>query len=167
MRAIFAILLFFSGIGPAFAQGTSVLFGSSEHDASLPVEVVADLLEVDQTTGDATFTGNVVVGQGEMRLSAEKVIVEYKTEEEQQASDSSGKINRLIASENVLLVNGPEAAEADFAEYTIDSAEVIMIGNVIVTQGENATSGNRMVVDLNTGRAQMSGRVKTILQPDN
>ena len=166
MRAIFAILLFFFGISPAIAQGTSVAFGSMTHDASLPVEVVADFLEVDQLTGNATFTGNVVVGQGQMRLSAGKVIVEYKTKEAQE-SDSGGKISRLIASEDVLLVNGPEAAEAELAEYTIDEAEVVMTGNVVVTQGANALAANKMVVDLNTGRAQMSGRVKTVLQPDN
>ncbi len=145
----------------AIAQGTSVAFGGLKHDASLPVEVVADALEVDQETGFATFAGNVVVGQGDMRLSAAKVVVEYKSGD----GDGGGNIARLLASGGVVLVNGPEAAEADTAEYSIDNANVVMTGNVIVTQGQNAVSANRMVVDLNTGRAQMIGRVKTILQP--
>lgn len=163
MRAILATILLIGWAGTPFAQGTQIPFGGFEHNASLPVEVISDALEIDQETGNATFVGNVVVGQGEMRLNASKVVVEYKTGAEQ----TGGKISRMIASGSVVLVNGPEAAEADEAVYSIDSAEIVMSGNVILTQGNNALSAAQMVVDLNTGRAQMSGRVKTILQPEN
>ena len=37
-------------------------------------------------------------------------------------------------------------------------------GGVILTQGQNALSAERMIVDLNTGKATLEGRVKTILQ---
>ncbi|MCI5086068.1 MAG: lipopolysaccharide transport periplasmic protein LptA, partial [Rhodovulum sp.] len=63
------------------------------------------------------------------------------------------------------LVNGGEAAEAARAEYTIDSASIILSGNVLLTQGQNALSGERLIVDLNTGQGTMQGRVKTIFQP--
>ncbi|WP_380056104.1 lipopolysaccharide transport periplasmic protein LptA [Falsihalocynthiibacter sp. SS001] len=167
MRYFLAIFLIFGFAHLASAQSTQIPFGGLEHDATLPVEVVADTLQVDQSTGNATFIGNVVIGQGEMRLTADTVIVEYKTN---QGEESGGKISRLRASGNVVLVNGPEAAEAaEAAEavYTIDSAEVVMTGDVVLTQGSNALSANQMTVDLNTGRAQMSGRVKTILQSSN
>ena len=61
----------------AFAQGTNVAFGAIKQDTDAPVEVTADELAVDQATGQATFTGNVVIGQGEMRLSAPRVLVVY------------------------------------------------------------------------------------------
>ncbi|MEH6836868.1 MULTISPECIES: LptA/OstA family protein [Falsihalocynthiibacter] len=163
MRAILAIFLLIGFAGSTFAQGTQIPFGGYEHNASLPVEVISDALEVDQETGNATFVGNVVIGQGEMRLNASKVVVEYKT----GADQTGGKISRMVASGGVVLVNGPEAAEADEAVYSIDNAEITMSGNVILTQGNNALSSTQMVVDLNTGRAQMTGRVKTILQPEN
>lgn len=163
MRFILAAFILLGFASSTIAQGTQVPFGGYEHNASLPVEVISDALEVDQETGNATFVGNVVIGQGEMRLNASKVVVEYKT----GADQSGGKISRMIASGGVVLVNGPEAAEANEAVYTIDSAEIVMRGDVILTQGNNALSAAQMVVDLNTGRAQMSGRVKTILQPEN
>lgn len=141
------------------AQGTNLAFGGLRADPSQPVEVTADALDVDQTDGTAVFTGNVVVGQGEMRLSAREVLVVYK-------SDRSG-IDRLIASGDVLLVNGPDAAEAQKADYTIDSGEIVMTGDVLLTQGPNALSGENLIVDLATGTARMTGRVKTILIPDN
>ena len=52
---------------PVFAQGTQVAFGAIQQDTSAPVEVSADELSVDQKTSAATFQGNVVIGQGQMR----------------------------------------------------------------------------------------------------
>lgn len=163
LRTLF-ITLFLTGV-PALsiAQGTSVAFGGLKHDASLPVEVTADALEIDQNDGSAVFTGNVVIGQGSMRLSARKVVVEYSASN----GDSTGKISRMHATGNVVLVNGAEAAEAREAVYTIGSAKIIMTGDVILTQGRNALSSQRMVVDLNTGKAVLEGRVKTIFRTGN
>lgn len=146
-------------VSSAAAQGTNVAFGGLRADPTQPVEVTADALDVDQTDGTAVFTGNVVVGQGEMRLSASEVLVIYKP-------DRSG-IERMIASGDVLLVNGPDAAEAEQADYTIDTGEIIMTGDVLLTQGINALSGQRLTVDLTTGTARMTGRVKTILIPES
>jgi lipopolysaccharide export system protein LptA len=139
----------------AIAQGTQLSFGAIKADPSQPVEVTADNLEVDQTTGQATFTGNVLVTQGEMKLSADKVQVIYDQE--------ARKIARMDATGNVLLVSGPDAAEAQNAEYTVDSGTIVMTGNVLLNQGPSTIAGERMVVDLTTGAAQMSGRVRTLL----
>lgn len=144
----------------ALAQGAQVAFGALRQDPTLPVEVTADELRVDQSKGTATFTGNVVVGQGEMRLSADRVDVEYATE----GNDPTGRISRLHATGNVVLVNGAEAAEARDAVYTIDSGSIVMTGDVLLTQGQNALAGQRLVVDLTTGTGTMEGRVKTIFQ---
>ena len=149
-------LALFSGM--ASAQSASVAFGLIKADPTLPVEVTADTLEISQTDGSAQFMGNVLVVQGVMRLSADKVLVIYKPEQ--------NGIDRLEAIGNVILVNGPDAAEAQRAEYTIDSGTIVMSGNVLLSQGNSTLASNRMVVNLNDGTAQMSGRVKTILNPD-
>ena len=65
---------------PIAAQGTNVAFGTIRQDTGLPVEVTADNLSVDQGDGTAVFTGNVLIGQGEMRLSAARVLVVYRAE---------------------------------------------------------------------------------------
>ncbi len=137
------------------AQGTNVAFGAIKADPTLPVEVTAESLEVDQQSGRAEYIGNVVVGQGEMRLSADRLLVVYKAD--------AGAIDRLEATGDVILVNGPDAAEAERAEYSIDSGVIVMSGDVLLTQGQNALTSDRMTVNLTTGTAQMAGRVKTIL----
>ncbi|MFC7702727.1 lipopolysaccharide transport periplasmic protein LptA [Plastorhodobacter daqingensis] len=143
---------------PAVAQGAQVAFGTMQADTSLPVEVTADQLEVDQADGTAVFTGNVTIGQGAMRLTADRVRVEY-------AAGGVNRIARLLASGNVTLASGNEAAEAQEADYSIDDGRIVMTGDVLMTQGQNALSGERMVVDLTRGTALVEGRVRTILAP--
>ncbi len=140
----------------ATAQEAQVAFGSVKADPSLPVEVTSDSLNVNQEDGSAEFLGNVIVIQGEMRLSAERVLVVY--------SQDRSSIERMEATENVVLVSPPDAAEGDQAEYTIDTGVIVMKGNVLLTQGPSTISSDQMVANLTSGTATMTGRVKTILQ---
>ena len=147
------------GATQLLAQGTSVAFGTITQDTTAPVEVTSDELSVDQETGRAVFVGNVIVGQGELRLAAQKVTVIYREE--------SAGIERMIATGNVTLVSSLGAAEAERADYKIDSGEIIMTGNVLLTQGLSAIASDKMVIYLKDGTANMTGRVKTILQTGN
>jgi lipopolysaccharide export system protein LptA len=156
MRIAAGIAVVLMLAGPVLAQGTQVAFGSLRQDTSLPVEVSADTLAVSQKDGTATFTGNVVIGQGEMRLSAGRVLVVYAKE--------GGRISRLDATGGVTLVSGADAAEAQSADYDIDGGTIVMRGNVLLTQGQSALTAETMTVNLKDGTAQMSGRVKTVLQ---
>jgi lipopolysaccharide export system protein LptA len=142
--------------GYVLAQGAQVAFGGMQQDTSAPVEVSADQLSVNQSDGTALYTGNVVIGQGEMRLAAPRVLVVY--------GEAAGRIERLEATGGVTLVNGPDAAEAERADYNIDVGTVVMSGNVLLTQGDNALTSQEMTVNLEDGTAQMSGRVRTVLQ---
>ncbi len=142
----------------ALGQGAPVTFGGIRADTSLPVEVTADQLTVSQTDGTAIFVGNVLIGQGAMRLSAAEVLVEYGNEDRTS-------IKRLHARGGVTLANGAEAAEAAEAVYSVATGEVVMTGSVLLTQGGNTLAGERLVVDLDTGTGLMEGRVKTVLQP--
>ncbi len=143
---------------PGFSQETQVAFGAIKADPSLPVEVTSETLNVNQETGSAEFIGNVIVVQGDMRLTAERVLVIYNQER--------SAIERMEASENVVLVSPPDAAEGDWAEYTIDTGTIVMKGNVLLTQGPSTISSDQLVANLTAGTANMSGRVKTILKTD-
>ncbi|MFN3845335.1 MAG: LptA/OstA family protein [Paracoccaceae bacterium] len=142
---------------PVAAQQADIRFGGLRQDTTLPVEVTSDSLSVDQATGAALFTGNVLAKQGDMRLSAGTIRVEYGT--------NGQGIDRLIASDGVTLVSPTDAAEASEAVYTIVSGNVVMTGNVLLTQGNAAISGEKLTVNLKDGTGTMTGRVKTIFTP--
>ena len=137
------------------AQGVQ-LGGAFAADPSAPVEVTSDSLDVDQATGAATFTGNVVIGQGDLRVQAGEVEVRY--------DEATGGIARLLASGGVTLATPEEAAEAQAADYDLSSGTLTLSGEVLLTQGPSAISGDRLVMDLDSGTARMEGNVRTILQ---
>ncbi len=139
----------------AFAQ-TNINLGGLTVDNTAPVEVTADTLAIDQDTGSAVFSGNVIVGQGDLRITAGMIEVVY-------GSDTT-EIDRLIASEGVTFVTATEAAEAQDATYDLTTGELTLTGDVLLTQGASAISAERMVVNVTNGTATMDGRVRTVLQ---
>ena len=151
LTALFAALI---STG-AMAQGASVAFGTIAQDTSLPVEVSSDELSVDQETGTAIFSGNVVIGQGNMRLSAQRVMVVYRATQDGIAT--------MEATGGVTLVSGKDAAEAQRADYSIDEGTIVMRGNVLLAQGASALSADMMTIRLRDGTARMSGNVRSRL----
>ena len=145
-----------SGIATAAIAQTNISLGGISADASAPIEISADSLSVDQDTGKATFSGNVVIGQGALRLSAGEVEVIY--------AEGSGQIASLKAKGGATFVTETEAAEAETADYNLETGSLILIGDVLLTQGSSAISAERMSINLNTGDAELSGRVRTIIQ---
>ncbi|MBC2834976.1 lipopolysaccharide transport periplasmic protein LptA [Paragemmobacter straminiformis] len=159
MKRNFPLALFLvaaTAIGqPVLAQ--QIEFKGLQQDSSLPVEVAADSLAVDQTSGLATFDGNVVVVQGDMTIKAGNARVEY-------AADGTG-IAKLYFSGRVTFAGGTEAAQADEAVYTVAAGEVVMTGDVLLTQGSTTIAGQKMVYDLQKGTGKMEGRVQTSFTP--
>lgn len=140
----------------AHAQSAAIDLGMKDFDKSQPVEVTADALSVNQQDGTAVFDGNVLVVQGEVRMSAGKVRVEYG-----QTGASSG-ISKLVASGGVTFVTATDAVEAREADYSVDAGTVRLSGDVLLTQGANAISGDTLTVDLQSGSGTMEGRVRTV-----
>lgn len=147
--------LFVASAGIGHAQ-TNVDLGGIEVDTSAAIEVTADNLAVDQESGRAIFDGNVIIAQGDLRLTAGQVEVVYGTD--------TSEIAQLIASEGVTFVTAEEAAEAQRADYDIASGLLILQGDVLLTQGPSAISAGQMTINVTDGTASMEGRVRTVLQ---
>ncbi|MGA9252001.1 MAG: lipopolysaccharide transport periplasmic protein LptA [Roseobacter sp.] len=156
LKSITASILLIVSTTWAAAQGPQVAFGRIQQNSGLPVEVIAENLSVDQAAGRAVFSENVLIIQGEMRLSADQVTVVY--------DNVAQGIDQIQAMGNVILISGEDAAESDRADYNVDDGTIVMTGNVLVAQGPSALTADSMTVRLQDGTAQMSGRVRTVLQ---
>lgn len=160
MSLLRIVLFLMFATATAAAAQTDIALGGIQADSSAPVEITADSLSVDQETGIAAFSGNVLIAQGELRLSAGSVEVVY--------DDDSGDITRLVASGGVTFVTATDAAEAQTAVYDLAENKLTMTGDVLITQGRSAIAADSMRVNLTTGKAQLDGRVRTTLtQQDN
>jgi lipopolysaccharide export system protein LptA len=156
-----ALALLLSGAAAAQTQNP---FGGFRHDSSQPIEITADALEVRQAENLAVFSGQVVAGQGTLRLAASTLTVWYAPGGD--GADGSGEIDRLRAEGDVFLTSGAETARGAWAEYDVAAGRVTMGGGVTLTQGENAIRGERLSVDLNAGAGRIEGgRVQSVFRP--
>ncbi|PKP76174.1 MAG: lipopolysaccharide transport periplasmic protein LptA [Alphaproteobacteria bacterium HGW-Alphaproteobacteria-3] len=166
--AAFALLL--AGLlhaAPVSAQESGAP-GGFRNEPDKPIEVEADALEVQDTERTATFTGNVRVVQGDIRMKADRIAVHY-------AGGKSGgsRIQKIAASGNVL-ISAPDnqTASGDWANYMVATRQIEMGNSVVLRQGENVIRGSRLSVNLDSGQARVSGgenggtgRVKGLFQP--
>ena len=157
-----AVFLVGASALPLAAQSPSGPFGGFKHDRSAPIEITSDALEVRQADQLAIFSGDVVAGQGTLRLTADHVEVSY---DEQAEGSDTGAIRNLQAEGNVFISNGAETAQGQQARYDVESGMITMTGDVVLTQGENVISGQRLTINLNEGQGRVEGRVKSIFTP--
>ena len=139
------------------ADKAEITFGGLKGDPKAPVTVTSESLTVDETARMAVFTGNVLVVQGEMRLSAAEVRVEYEAD--------ADRIARLWATGGVLLVNAKDAAQSRKADYVIDTGIVTMTEDVVLTQGPATFTAQTFVADMKTGLGQLQGGVRSTFTP--
>lgn len=160
-----AVALGLSAGVPAASAQVAGPFGGFKHDSKAPIEIASNSLEVDQAEGRATFSGEVVAEQGTLKLTADQLTVTYQTGE---AAAGTGEIQDMRAEGNVFLSNGSETARGDWAEYDVAGGTMRMGGGVVLTQGENAISGQQLVINLDAGTGRIDGsggRVKSVFTP--
>lgn len=142
--------------GAALAQ-TTVTTGLIA-DTTQPIEVEADQLSVDQTTGVAVFSGNVRVKQGELRVTAPKATLTY--------NEDRTEIQTVHLEGGVILTNGVEVVQGQDAVYTVPEGVVVLTGDVVVTQGPSTIAGPKLTYNLDTGSGLMDGgRVQSVFVP--
>jgi len=130
--------------GSAVAQ---VLRG---HNTNAPVDFSADRIEVQDRADRVVVTGNVQVNQAGMTMTAQRLTVAYH--------DANGiEIDRLDASGGVTVTRGDERASGSVAIYDLNRRLITMIGNVQLNQSGNRLSGQRLVIDLASGRSTVDG----------
>jgi lipopolysaccharide export system protein LptA len=133
---------------PAAAQ-TSALKG---HNTSAPIDVSADRIEVRDADKQAIFSGSVSIRQGGMKLDADTVKVFYT-----QAKAGSPEISRLDAQGNVKLVTATETATGRYGIYDVTRKTITLVGNVVLTRGGSVLNGQRLAIDLASGRSTLDG----------
>jgi len=137
---------------------------SLDHDQTLPIEISADSLEVAQEERVATFAGNVDAVQGDLVLSAKTLKVHYegKGDSVGLAAGTGGAINQIEASGDVILTSPDETAEGDRGVYDVPARLITLRGDVVLTRGENVIRGERLELDLATGKSRMLGTTQSV-----
>lgn len=174
-KAIILTLAFGIALG---TQSSGVLAQSAltggSFDTNQPIEITADSLEVQQTNQLAIFEGNVQVVQGEIRMRAAKLTVHY-VDKSQSDNGQPANIRQIDAQGDVFLSSPRETAQGDTGVYDVTNKQIDLQGNVVLTQGKNVLRGNKLTLNLITGKSRVegggttdgsTGRVKGIFVPE-
>ncbi len=121
-----------------------------EGDVDKPIEVEADSVEIDEenTKGNSKsiYKGNVVLIQGSIRLTADKVTV-------LQYANKSDKIIAVGNPVNIIQKPGagkkPIKGRSARIEYDVDSDMLYLIGNATLTQDKDTFKSDRIAYDRN------------------
>jgi lipopolysaccharide export system protein LptA len=135
---------------PAARGGTCPQSALKGHNSDAPVDWDAQRIEVQDQQGKAILTGNVVAKQGDLTLTAARVVAAY-------SKRPSTHVDRLDASGGVVIRGPGETARGAFGIYDLNQKIITMVGAVTLTRCDATVSGARLVYDLNNGRAVMDG----------
>ena len=119
-----------------------------------PIEIESDRLEVADKKGTAVFAGNVIVVQGKVRMSSDRLTVYYARKQ----TNGGSRIDRIRATGNVH-VSAPDeqSASGNWAEYEVATRRINMGDSVVLRQGKNVIRGKKLFVDLNSGESRVLG----------
>jgi lipopolysaccharide export system protein LptA len=177
-----ALTLAFAAAAPAAAAnkdaGASLLPGAG---SKAPVSIEADKLVYFDKEQKAVYTGNVVVIQGDSKMTCSGLTIYMEKAAapgdatpaadaaKNGASGSSSHVKHLDAAGPVTVISKTQVATGDHGSYDKAQNKVWLIGNVTLSDGGNVTKGDKLTYDLTTGEATVdtgvAGRVKGLFIP--
>lgn len=145
LAALIVALAFATGV--AQAQSVPNPFSGMGRDSDKPIAIAANSTTADIRNETATYAGNVRVEQGNLRMRSDTLSIKA----------TKGEISRIEAKGNVVLTSPQGQATGASALYDISQRVVQMSGKVVLVQGPNVLRGTSLVINLATGRAQLTG----------
>ena len=134
----------------------SLVFALPE-DTKQPIEIEAQSVVVDETTGFNEFRGDAEVRQGSLLLLAELIQVQTNNEEvvSMIAKGSLEKPAKYIQSQE----NQARFIEATatLITYDVDEGMIFLVGNAHLVQGFDSFSGDTLNYDINNDKVIVKG----------
>jgi lipopolysaccharide export system protein LptA len=182
LAAIGAALVYSSSAGAAAEKPSSpnesaaIFPGTSSKE---PISIDADKLVYYDKEKKAVYSGNVVVIQGETKMtcSAMTVFLDHpptqgaaspskeaappSTSGQSGPSADSAGVRHLDAAGPVTVVSKTQVATGDSGSYDKVEGKVRLIGHVTLSDGQNVTKGDKLTYDLKNGQATVDTSAKS------
>lgn len=136
-------------------------------DKNQPMKITADQVNIDDKTGISVYSGDVVVVQGTLRITADTLSVYTKKH----------VLTKMIAiGKPATYKQRPDGKQTDVharasrMEYYAGTDRVILIGDARLRQDANSFVSKRIIYDLkrdqvDAGKKIGGGRVEIVIQP--
>jgi lipopolysaccharide export system protein LptA len=180
LAAMSAALLSSSGAGaaaekPAGPSDSAAIFPGT--NSKEPISIDADKLVYYDKEHKAIYSGNVVVIQGDTKMtcSAMTVFLDHgptqgaaappksapQSTNGQSTPTADSGVKHLDASGPVTVVSKTQVATGDSGSYDKLEDKVRLIGHVTLSDGQNVTKGDKLTYDLKNGLATVDTSAKS------
>ena len=170
------LFLFFVTLNSSYGQSYGKAFeGFRQGGDGGPIRIQSSELEVLDDQSRLVYRGDVKVRQGSSTVTSNSLTVRYGGggDDDTAIATATQKIEELHFVGDVIAVSGdesPSRVSADSATYLVLTDELVLEGNVSVSQGDShAAEGCKLTINLGTNRASLSacgGQVNTTIDPN-
>jgi lipopolysaccharide export system protein LptA len=119
-------------------------------NSNQPVNYAADRIELQDRQKRVVLSGNVVVDQGDLRLTAARTTVAY-------TNDGGLKIQRIDATGGVVVASVTVRASGAAGVYDFYRRVIVLSGGVALRRGADTLNGGRLTMDLKSGLSTVDG----------
>ena len=140
-------------VAAAIAVGLSSFAGAqgiAGFNSNQPVNYAADRIELQDRQNRVVLSGDVVITQGDLRLTAGRTTVSY-------TNRGSLQIQRIDATGGVTVTRGNESARGAAGVYDFNRRVIVLSGGVALRRGSDTLNGGRLTMDLNSGLSSVDG----------
>ena len=122
------------------------------HDANQPIAISSDNFVAEKNPATAggvtgTYSGNVIIIQGDSRMRSDTVRIVV----------TNNKPQKIFFNGNVVVNSASGTASGDAGVYDVVPRLVTLTGHVVLTKEKNVMRGAQLTVNLVTGIAQLGG----------
>jgi len=152
-----------------------------------PIKINSATLEVRDKDKVATFAGDVHLVQGDTTMRSKILVVFYEDDAAskpakppanppaggaQAGAQPNQQIKRVEAKGGVIVVQKDQTATGENGIFDMRANTVTLLGNVVISQGQNVVKGDRLTVDMTSGVSRVECgkgpgqcRVQALIQP--
>ena len=138
-------------------------------------QISADRLDVAERESTAVYVGAVDAIQGDARLRADKLTINFSGTDDSPEGGGFGSIETMLADGDVFYITPDLSARGDTGNYDADTEIITLTGNVVISRGSDIAQGDCLSLNVPTGESTLGcsapgeggqrGRVTTVITP--
>jgi len=145
-RYLLVIFLFSQMFG--FSVYAAEFKGS--HPKADNIEIKADRLDVYNDRSESIFSGNVEAVREDIKIYCEKLHLFFDSK--------THTVSKLIAEKDVRIFWEDKKAVCSEATYLLVEKKIIMVGDVVITRGDERLSAQRVTIDMKANHQTVEGK---------
>ena len=141
-----------------------ILLQALPGDSNQPIEIEADFAELDDEQGETIYVGNVIVTQGSLRMTGEKLRIILDDKKDIQRAIMTGK--PATFKQRPKIDEKEVEGESKIIEYKATKGFLYLIDSAKVIQGKRLAEGYRINYDINNKVITIRSSRANIFQRD-